>query len=141
LKASSGFQAVFGTNTFATSGQNEGCLTDATVTDAQVESMLPQISLSLPSVTSGQPDVTIQASPLDTYLYNGGSGQYCLAIQDGGTQDPSTFGDAFMQAFGISIDLDKQQVGFGATGCLAPQFHPARHPAKRGPHRPARARR
>jgi hypothetical protein len=141
LKGSSGFQAVFGTNTFATSGQNAGCLTDATVTDAQVESMLPQISLALPNVTSGQPDVTIQASPLDTYLYNGGSGTYCLAIQDGGTQDPSTFGDAFMQAFGISIDLDKQQVGFGATGCLAPQFHRARHPAARGPHRPARAHR
>jgi hypothetical protein len=137
LQASSGFKAVFGTSTFATSGQNAGCLTDSSVTDAQVESMLPQISLSLPNVTSGQPDVTIEASALDTYLYNGGSGSYCLAIQDGGTQDPSTFGDAFMQAFGISIDLDKQQIGFGATGCLAPQVHRERHPAK-SPHRPAR---
>jgi len=141
LEASSGFQAVFGTMTFATSGQDAGCVTDATVTDAQVESMLPKLSLSLPSVTSGQPDGTIQASALDTYLYNGGGGTYCLAIQDGGSQDPSTFGDAFMQAFGISVDLDKQQVGFGATGCLAPQFHRVRHPAKVGPHRPARSHR
>jgi len=141
LEASAGFKAVFGTQTFATSGQDEGCVTDATATDAEVESMLPQISLSLPNVTSGQPDVTIQASSLDTYLYNGGSGMYCLAIQDGGTQDPSTFGDAFMQAFGISIDLGAQQIGFAPTACATPQIHQPHHPARLGPHRPARTHR
>jgi len=68
LQASSGFKAVFGSSTFATKGQDEGCVTDSSVTDAQVATMLPPIVLSLPNMTSGQPDVTIQASALDTYL-------------------------------------------------------------------------
>jgi Eukaryotic aspartyl protease len=138
LAASSGFKAVFGTKTFATSGQNEGCVTDASVTDAQVESGLPPIVLSLPNMTSGQPDVTIQASALDTYLYNGGDGTYCLAIQDGGTQDPSTFGDAFMQAFITVVDIQNSRIGFAANGCVAPQLVKHRHPAKNGPHRAPR---
>jgi hypothetical protein len=134
LEASSGFKAVFGSNTFATKGQDEGCLTDASVTDAQVESMLPPIVLSLPAMTSGQPDVTIQASALDTYLYNGGSGSYCLAIQDGGTQDPSTFGDAFLQAFVTVVDLENSRIGFSPSGCATPSVQ-HRHPARKGPHR------
>ena len=104
-------------------------MTDASVTDAQVESTLPPITLSLPNVTSGQPDVTIQGSALDTYLYDGGGGQFCLAIQDGGTQDPSTFGDAFLQAFVTIVDLQGGRVGFSPTGCAAPQVR--RVPAPR----------
>lgn len=138
LEASSGFKALFGSNTFATSGQDEGCVTDASVTDAQVESMLPALTLSLPSTTSGQPDVTIQASALDTYLYDGGGGQRCLAIQDGGTQDPSTFGDAFLQAFVTIVDLKGGRVGFSPTGCVTQQVRRARHPARSGPHRSPR---
>jgi len=136
LQASSGFTAVFGTNTFATSGQSAGCVTDASATDAQVEAMLPPIILSLPNMTSGQPDVTIQASSLDTYLYSAGGGQYCLAIQDGGApnQDPSTFGDAFLQAFNTIIDIQGNRIGFSPTGCPTPQFRRIRHP-KKGPHR------
>jgi hypothetical protein len=135
LAASSGFKTLFGSNTFATSGQDQGCVTDASVTDSQVEAMLPPIVLSLPSTTSGQPDVTIQASALDTYLYSGGGGQYCLAIQDGGTQDASTFGDAFLQAFNVVVDLTGNRIGFAPTGCPTPQFRRVRHPAKNGPHR------
>ncbi len=135
LQASSGFTAVFGSNTFATTGQDQGCVTDASVTDAQVESMLPPIVLSLPNMTSGQPDVTIQASALDTYLYNGGGGSYCLAIQDGGTQDASTFGDAFMQAFVTVVDIQGSRIGFAPSGCPVPELGHHRHPAKNGPHR------
>ncbi len=135
LEASSSFKTLFGSNTFASSGTNAGCLTDASVTDAQVESSLPPMTLSLPNATSGQPDVTIQASALDTYLYDGGSGQFCLAIQDGGTQDPSTFGDAFLQAFVTIVDVQGGRVGFSPTGCVAPQVRRVRHPAKNGPHR------
>jgi hypothetical protein len=139
LQSSAEFKAVFGSNTIATSGQNAGCVTDSSVTDSQVESGLPLIVLSLPNVTSGQPDVTIQASALDTYLYSQGSGQYCLAIQDGGTQDPSTFGDAFMQAFHIDIDVTNGRVGFAQpTTCVAPAMRRIRHPVKNGPHRPPR---
>jgi hypothetical protein len=138
LEASSGFKTVFGSNTFSASGQDAGCVTDASVTDAQVESTLPTLTLSLPSSTSGQPDVTIQASALDTYLYAGGGGQYCLAIQDGGTQDASTFGDAFLQAFLTVVDIQGGRVGFAPTGCVTPQFRRARHPAKTGPHRAPR---
>jgi hypothetical protein len=134
LEASSGFTALFGSNTFATSGEDEGCVTDASVTDAQVEAMLPALTLSLPS-TGGGADVTIQASSLDTYLYDGGDGQFCLAIQDGGTQDPSTLGDAFMQAFHIVIDVQGGRVGFAPTECVAPAIRRIRHPAKTGPHR------
>jgi hypothetical protein len=134
LEASSGFTALFGSNTFATSGANQGCVTDASVTEAQVEAMLPALSLSLPNATGG-PDVTIQASALDTYLYDGGGGQFCLAIQDGLGQDPtSVLGDAFLQAFVTIIDLQGGRAGFSPTGCPAPQSHRVRHP-KRGPRR------
>jgi Eukaryotic aspartyl protease len=135
LEASSGFKALFGTSTFAANGNDAGCVTVASVTDAQVETSLPPLTLSLPSATSGQPDVTIQASALDTYLDSGGGGQYCLAIQDGGTQDASTFGDAFLQAFVTVIDVDGGRVGFAPTGCATPELRRVRHPAKNGPHR------
>ncbi len=137
LQASSGFTTLFGSNTFATSGQDAGCLTDASVTDAQVEAMLPPITLSLPNMGGGA-DVTIQASALDTYLYDGGNGQFCLAIQDGGTQDPSTFGDAFMQGFHIVVDIPGGRVGFAPPACVAPAIHRQHHPAKTGPHRAPR---
>ena len=134
LMASAGFKALFGSNTFSSD-----CVTDASVTDAQVESGLPHIMISLPNVTSGQADVTIEASALDTYLYNAGAGQYCLAIQDGGAIDASTFGDAFMQAFHIVIDVTGGRVGFAPqASCVAPAIRPIRHPAKNGPHRPSR---
>jgi hypothetical protein len=140
LGASSGFKAVFGTNTLSTSGGDAGCVTSAGVTDAQVESMLPPIALSLPAMTSGQPDVTIQGSALDTYLYAQGGGQYCLAIQDGGppNEDPSTFGDAFLQAFTTIVDVTGKRVGFAKTSCPTPQVRRVRHPAKTGPHRAPR---
>ena len=140
LQASAGFQAVFGSKTFPTSGANAGCVIDASVTDAEVQSGLPHLLLSLPNMTSGQPDVTIEASALDTYIYNGGDGSYCLAIQDGGTQDPSTFGDAFMQAFHIVINVADSRVGFAApTNCVAPAIsHRVLHPMQNGPHRPPR---
>jgi len=133
LQASAGFKAVFGSNAFSGSD----CVADASVTDDEVESMLPQIALSLPNATSSEPDVTIQASALDTYLYNAGGGQYCLALQDGGTVDPSTFGDAFMQAFHTVIDVDGGRVGFAPpTGCPAPAaMHRILRPARIGPHR------
>lgn len=117
LQASAEFKSVFGNNTFS----SLGCVTDASVTDDQVESMLPTITLSLPNVATGQPDVSITASALDTYLYNAGSGQYCLAIQDGGSQNGSTFGVAFLQAFHTVVDLAGGRVGFAApASCTSP---------------------
>ena len=73
-------------------------MTDASVTDAQVESTLPPLTLSLPSTTSGQPDVTIKASALDTYLQRPAVGSTVSRCRTA-DQDPSTFGDAFLQAF------------------------------------------
>jgi hypothetical protein len=134
LEASSGFKTVFGSNTFSNS-QGQPCVTDSSATDAKVESSLPALTLSLPNATSGQPDVTIQASALDTYLFSGGGGQYCLALQDGGTKDASTFGDAFLQAFVTIIDLKDGRVGFSPTGCPKPQVRRVRHPTETGPHR------
>jgi hypothetical protein len=122
LVASAGFKALFPGRSLL-----NGCASGASVTDAQVESELPPIMLSLPNLTSGQPDVTIQASALDTYLYNAGYGNYCLAIADGGTNDPSTFGDAFLQAFHIVIDVAGGRVGFAPpTTCVVPAMRPAR---------------
>jgi hypothetical protein len=138
LTASAGFKSVFGTNTFATSGNSAGCVTDKSATDAQVESTLPSLTISLPNATSGQPDVTLTASPLDTYLQDGGNGQFCLTLQDGGTQDPSTFGDAFLQAFLTIIDLKNSRVGFAPTGCATPQVHRIRHSTEKAPHRAPR---
>ncbi len=138
LSHSAAFQALFGTSQF----DGTDCVTASSM-DAQVNSELPLIALSLPNLTSGQPDITIQASALDTYLYydddGGGGGGYCLAIQDGGTQDASTFGDAFMQAFHIVIDVTGSRVGFAPrTTCAAPALSRSRHPTQIGPHRPPR---
>ena len=140
LEVSSGFQTVFGNKTFASSGANAGCVQAIGVTDADVESNLPSISLSLPRVTSGQPDFVITAPALDTYIYNGGDGFYCLAIQDGGTQDPSTFGEAFMQAFHTVIDISGNRVGFAPpTTCVAPAIQQMLRPSLfAGPRRPPR---
>jgi hypothetical protein len=130
LAASSGFQAVFGSTAF----DGNGCVSSSSATDAAVEAMLPTLSLSLPAMGGGS-DVTIQASSLDTYLSPAGGGQYCLMIQDGGTQDPSTFGDAFLQAFLTVIDLQGGRVGFAKTGCATPQIWHARHLTEKAPHR------
>ncbi len=134
LSASSQFKTLFGNRTFSSD-----CVTDVSVTDADVESQLPLLALSVPNATSGQSDVVLQAGALDTYLYNAGGGQYCLAIQDGGTQDASTFGDAFMQAFHIVIDVDGGRVEFAEpTSCASPQIRRIHHPTQTGPHRPPR---
>ena len=127
LEESSGFKTLFDANVFATSGTDEGCVTGAGVTDAQVESALPSLTVTLPNAVSGEADVTIQASALDTYLYDGSSsGEFCLAVADGGTQ--ATFGDAFLQAFVTVIDIESGRVGFAPTGCPAPQIrHSRRH--------------
>ena len=145
LEASVGFQTIFGSNRFATGGPEQGCVTDVSVTSEQVEAYLPSIILSLPNVLVGHADVAIQASALDTYIYSNGGGQYCLAIQDGGTQDPSTFGDAFLQGFHTIIDIDNSRVGFAKTRCAPPtlrQFNKNRvHSSPhRGPHRNPRTR-
>ena len=105
------------------------------MTDAQVESMLPPIVLSLPNATSGQPDVTMQAGALDTYLANAGGGLYCLMLQDGGSQGGATFGDAFLQAFVTVVDLTGSRIGFAQTDCPAPQIYRAHRPTEKRPHR------
>ena len=108
LQSSAEFKSLFGAGTLS----NMDCITNANVTDTQIDSVLPHISLSLPSLTNVATNVTIQASALDTYLYNAGGGQYCLAIQDAGTSNPSTFGIAFLQAFHTVIDVSGGSVGF-----------------------------
>ena len=73
-----------------------------------------------PPSASGGADVTITAAPLESYLYDAGNGQFCLAAGDGGDQGGATFGDTFLQAFVTVIDVENQRVGFASdSGCAA----------------------
>ncbi len=136
LTSSAGFTTVFGSNQFS-QFQGYMCVNGSNVTDAQVESELPAITLSLPNVVSGQPDVAIQAPALDTYIANAGGGEYCLTITPGGSP-PSVFGVAFMQAFRVVIDLQDSRAGFAPqTTCPAPAgLNPIVHRSKNGPSAP-----
>jgi hypothetical protein len=119
INASSGFQALFPGQAL----QNDpnfsgiGCTNTSSVTDAQVDAMLPTLNLVLPGVNNG-PSVMFQIPALESYLFDAGQGVFCLGLEDGGSQEASTFGDQFMQAFVSVIDTGNNQIGFAFDkGC------------------------
>ena len=139
LNGSSAFKTMFNNATVKDdpNGTGVGCVTNASVTPAMVDAMLPPLKFSMPNKNGGA-DITFSVAPLESYLYDGGGGQYCLGIDDGGTQDATTMGDQIMQAFVTIIDQQNNQVGWAPDrGCGgAPRaasdrtvFHP--HPPKR----------
>lgn len=136
IQASAGYTTLFNTQKLV----EDGCVTGTNVTAAQVDAMLPPMTITMPGVNGG-PAVTITAPPMQSYLYDGGNGMFCYALGDGGTQDATTMGDAIMRNFVTVIDLENKQVGWAAdAGCgPAPAVRGSQHTGKLAhPHPPKR---
>ncbi|HEY3802691.1 MAG TPA: pepsin-like aspartyl protease [Kofleriaceae bacterium] len=103
-------------------GSGVGCTANSSVTDAQVESMLPPFQMTLPAAGGGS-NVTVSATPLKSYLYDQGSGSFCLGVGNGGNgAGATTMGDQIMQAFVTVIDLQHNQIGWATdSGCNEPR--------------------
>jgi hypothetical protein len=113
-------------------GSGVGCTPNSSNTDADVESMLPPFQMTLPAAGGGS-DLTVSATPLKSYLYDNGSGSFCLGVGNGGNgAGATTMGDQIMQAFVTVIDLKNNQIGWATdSGCNEPRrprdrvaFHP-----------------
>jgi hypothetical protein len=113
VDSSSGTAALFGSQSIA-----NGCYMAAGVTAAQVDAMLPAMSTSFPDGSGGTFSVT--SSPTRSYLTDNGSGEFCLAVADGGNGDGSytILGQAFLRAFVGVVDLANNRIGFAPdVGC------------------------
>jgi hypothetical protein len=136
INAASGMQSLFAGQQLAA----EGCVTAAGVTSAMVDAQLPALSIDVPSTTTGAPDSTITVSASRSYLYDNGNGQFCLAIDNGGTENASTLGLTFLRAFVTILDNGSGRIGFAPDlGCTAGGgmrvVHPRPWPPKSRPPR------
>jgi len=123
LNASMAFKSLFPGTTLKDdpNGTGIGCTKASNVTDAQVEAMLPPLVINMPNKAGGS-DLAISVPPLESYLIDAGSGQFCLGIENGGSQDATTMGDMIMQAFVTVIDVQNSQVGWALDkGCDLPR--------------------
>jgi Eukaryotic aspartyl protease len=113
VDSSSGVAALFGSQSIA-----NGCYTATGVTAAQVDAMLPAMSTSFPDGSGATFSVT--SSPTRSYLTDNGSGEFCLAVADGGNGDGSytILGQAFLRGFVSVVDLANNRIGFAPdVGC------------------------
>ncbi|HEY1818078.1 MAG TPA: pepsin-like aspartic protease [Kofleriaceae bacterium] len=116
----------------------QSCIDIGAVTDAQLDAMLPALTMSFPA-SSGT--FTVMAPPTRSYLDDSGTGQLCLGVGDGGSGDSATtvLGNAFMRGFVTVIDAAHSQVGFApAAGCgsdVSSALGRRRAPRRRGPSR------
>jgi len=146
LNANANFKTLFPSTTLKDdpNGTGIGCTKTSSVTEAQVESMLPAFTMTMKN-SAGGADITVTASPLQSYLYDQGNGQFCLGIGDGGTgaQADFTMGDQIMQAFVTVIDVGNNKIGWATDSHCATEprlirdrttFHP--HLPKPHPRRP-----
>jgi hypothetical protein len=116
INASAGFKALFPSSTLS----DNGCANGTGVTDAMVNAMLPQMSMSFPGENGG-PNFTVSAPAMSSYLYQMGPGQYCFAFADGGSGNQyfGVMGDTILRAFLTVVDLESSRVGFGTDGGCA----------------------
>jgi hypothetical protein len=155
VNANANFKTLFPGSTFKNSSTAASCTKKGTttVTDAQVEAMLPSFTMTMKNAAGGA-DITVTAGPLESYLYDNGDGTFCLGAQDGGTGTTGndaaevTMGDQILQGFVSIIDLKNQQVGWAPDAYCA--TNGAKFPAKKSasfhphlpkPHHPNRGRR
>jgi hypothetical protein len=143
INADPSFKTLFPATTLKDdpNGSGIGCTKTSTVTDAQVESMLPKFTMTMKNKAGGA-DITVSAGPLESYLYDMGGGQFCLGIGDGGTgAGAATMGDQIMQSFVTIIDVQNQQIGWAPDSGCGPAVRRSRdrrtfHPHLPKPHHP-----
>jgi hypothetical protein len=117
VKGSSGYSAVFGTQDLT-----DGSCLNTTMTSAQIDAMLPALSLSFAGATT-----PIELPATRSYLFDQGSGQYCFTFSDSsqlfGGQKVSLFGNTLLAGMLTVFDIANQQIGFAAqTGCPEANF-------------------
>jgi hypothetical protein len=139
VNANSGFQALFPGQTLSDSG--DGCITAASgTTAAMIDAQLPPLEMTFAGENNTPFTLTVPA--MKSYLYDGGSGQFCLAVVGGGDNGGMTMGDTIMRAFVTVIDVANHKVGFAPTiACAAPAPYVAYHRIREHGHGPHRGRR
>ena len=139
INASSGFQTLFPSTTL--DDQNNPCTGSGSVTDDMVDAMLPPLQFTMPSKNGG-PDLQFTVPALQSYMFDGGQGVFCLGVGDGGDVEATTLGDQFMQAFVTVIDVGNSQVGFAPdSGCNSSSKRRSRDMTSFRPHLPKPRRR
>ncbi len=113
VNATPNYASVF---TQPLSQNGTGCATTVSgVTAAQVDAVLPPMTLTFPSGLDAE--FTISAPASQSYVYDGGDGTFCLAIFDDGGSG-SLIGDATMRAFISVFDVAQHRMGFAPdVGC------------------------
>lgn len=139
VNGSPGFKALFGnTATLGTidSADNQGCVTQAGVTAAMIDAMLPALTLTFPGKAAGASDLSFTVKPTVSYMLDVGDDSWCFGIAN--SADGTTIlGDAILQAFVTIIDLENQQVGWAPDlGCTLNTQRRAIDRATFHPHRP-----
>jgi hypothetical protein len=139
INADAGYKSLFAK---ALSESGTGCVTaKAGTTAAMIDATLPKMEMTFDKIGGGS--FTLEVAPMQSYLYDGGGGQFCLAVFGGGDQGDATMGDAFMRAFVTVIDIKNKQVGFAPSAhCTAPGIPTKGHVIRergRGPHHVRRA--
>jgi len=134
------YKTFFGTQDITTS--QTGCVTaSSTVTDDQINAMLPTFVMTMKNAAGGA-DITVTAPALDSYLVDAGPDpqqtgktDFCLTMGDGGQE--ATMGDAVMQGFVVAIDVKNSQVGWAPdSGCASAMPRPHDVTARMHPPKP-----
>jgi hypothetical protein len=116
VEGSAGFHALFGAQTFAGDGT---CLapTLATTTAAQIDAMLPPISLAMPA-DGGSGSFTLSLPPLQSYLLAQPGGMYCLWVESVDDVSNTILGPSMLRGFVTIIDVPSKRIGFAPqAGC------------------------
>ncbi|HUJ63677.1 MAG TPA: pepsin-like aspartic protease [Kofleriaceae bacterium] len=122
VNGSSGFKALFGTQTLS----DGGCVSSSTVTTAQLDAMLPAMSITFPGASA-----PLTLAPSRSYIYVQGGGMFCLSISSSSQLfsgiTASLIGDTMLASFVTVIDRGNKQVGFAPEqGCADAQAQVAR---------------
>ena len=114
------FKTLFGGKQLGTlEADNHGCITQAGVTAAMVDAMLPALTFTFPSTVTGAADVSVSVPATDSYILDVGDNQWCLGI-DANPDGTTILGDWFLRGFVSILDLENQQVGFAPdVGCAS----------------------
>jgi hypothetical protein len=121
VNGSAGFTALFPGQMLGGVNRSQ-CVSAAGVTVAQVDAMLPPLSISFPSII-GDASTTFQLVPSRSYFLPQGE-RFCLSIIDSGSDAPGALiGDAMLQSFVTVFDIPDQQIAFArSVGCANPDL-------------------
>jgi hypothetical protein len=122
INAAPGFATLFPGQTIADTATGSCVvLGDTTLGDSDVDSMMPQMNITLPKPGGGTAKLTLNATK--SYFVSAGMGTYCLTFSGSGMTSTagSLFGSTFVADTFTVIDNDAKQIGFAPPdGCIPP---------------------